>query len=69
MKKITAIFLSITMVLAMMPVCTGIAFAEETLPLIAPNPISVGEFYNVYLYSDGKVLTMTSALDGTSEEI
>ena len=65
MKKIISTVLSIIMILAMMPVCTGIAFAEEGLPLIAPNPVSVGEFYNVYLYSDGELLTMTSALDGT----
>ena len=66
MKKTVTFILSILLILAMMPIYTGVAFAEDELSPNDLDLVSLGEFYSVYLYSDGELLTMTSALDGTT---
>ena len=63
MKRLFVLILTILMVMTFMPT---MAFAHELPVRIAPNQTSIGAFHNVYLYSDGELLTMTSAMDGTT---
>mgnify|MGYP003337198669 CR=1 FL=1 len=63
MKRLFVLIMTILMVMTFMPT---MAFADELPVLIAPKLAPIGEFFSVYLYSDGEVLTLTSALDGTT---